>query len=292
MKILSCLLNNCREPDRQIGRKLGLSGSAVRVRIKKMEKNEIIEKFTLKIEPPFLGYDMFYIVVSGRNLEEIFEQVKLVGEPFLVAPCVGGVTVCGIVVKENIENKIKLAQNLMKDVRLLSIFEAKKPDIRTSLTKTDLAIINELMKNPRERIENIAKNTQLSTKTIARCIDKLERSTAVQFTLIYNPTKIKNFIPHAILTWLKKDTKKELKILEKKFSKNFMQKPFLAKNQIVLFMYTDDVYKLDDLTQKVRDTEGIKSADLFIPKKITFPQEWIKFAITDAKKSPTLHLVH
>ncbi len=292
MKILSCLLNNCREPDRQIGRKLGISGGAVRARIKKMEKNGIVEKFTLKIEPPFLGYGLFYIVVSGRNLDEIFEQVKLVGEPFLVAPCVGGVTVCGIVVKEDIENKIKLAENLMKDVRLLSIFEAEKPDIQTNLTKTDLTIINELLNDPREKIENIAKITGLSTKTVTRCIDKLEKSTEVQFTLIYNPKRIRNFIPHAVLTWLKKNTKEELKVLENKFSQYFMQQPFIAKNQIVLFMYTDDVYKLDDLTQKVRETRGIESADLFIPKKITFPLEWIKFAITAAQKSPRLHLLH
>lgn len=292
MKILSCLLDNCREPDRQIGRKIGISGSAVRTRIKKMEKNGIIEKFTLKIEPPLLGYGLFYIVISGRNIDEIFDQVKLVGEPFLLAPCVGGITVCGIVVKENIENKINIAKNMMRDVRLLSIFEAEKPDLQTSLTKTDLTIVNELLKNPREKIENIARKTKLSTKTITRCINKLEKSNQVQFTVVYNPKKIRNFIPHAILTWVTSSTKTELNILEKKFSKYFMQKPFIAKNQIVLFMYTDDVYKLDDLTQKVRETEGIESADLFIPKKITFPQEWLDIAISNAQKSSRLHLMH
>ncbi len=38
MKILSSLLNNCRESDRQIGMKLGMSGGAVRARIRKMEE--------------------------------------------------------------------------------------------------------------------------------------------------------------------------------------------------------------------------------------------------------------
>ena len=35
MKILSRLLNNCRESDRQIGIELGISGGAVRARIRK-----------------------------------------------------------------------------------------------------------------------------------------------------------------------------------------------------------------------------------------------------------------
>ena len=103
MKILSILLDNCREPDRQIGKKIGITGGAVKSRIQRMEKNGVIEKFTLKIEPPVLGYNLFYVVVTGQNQEDVLKQASLVGEPFLVVPCVGGITVCGIVVTENIE---------------------------------------------------------------------------------------------------------------------------------------------------------------------------------------------
>ncbi len=111
MKILNLLLDNCRESDRQIGKKIGITGSAVKSRIQKMEKNGVIEKYTLKIEPPILGYNLFYFVVTGQNQEDILEQAKLIGEPYVVVPCVGGITVCGIVVKENIEQKIELAKN-------------------------------------------------------------------------------------------------------------------------------------------------------------------------------------
>ena len=45
MKILNRLLNNCRESDRQIGIELGLSGGAVRARIRKMQAKKIIEEF-------------------------------------------------------------------------------------------------------------------------------------------------------------------------------------------------------------------------------------------------------
>ncbi len=49
---------------------------------------------------------------------------------------------------------------------------------------------------------------------------------------------------------------------------------------------------MDELTQKVRNIENVKSADLFIPKKITFLNEWLKLAIEESKNSPTLHLVY
>jgi len=292
IKILSRLLNNCRESDRQIGKELGISGGSVRARIRKMENSQVIENFTIKVDPPVLGLGVLYIVVSGQNIKEILEQISLVGKPFFVVPCVGGVTVCGIVVKEDIHEKIKLANELMKDVRILSIFEAESPGFDSNLTKTDLEILNELMKDPRQKIENIAKKTNLSTKTVTRCIEKLNENEGIQFTLVYDPTKIENFIPHAILTWIEGDMKNTLKKLEKKFSESFLQIPFIAKNQIVLFMYSKDIYNMDDLTQQVRNIENIKSADLFIPKKITFLNEWLVSAIKDLKKSPTLHLVY
>ena len=68
LQILSYLLNNCRMPDRQIGKKIGISGVAVKSRIQKMIDKKIIEQFALKIEPPVLGYSVLYFVVVGKNL--------------------------------------------------------------------------------------------------------------------------------------------------------------------------------------------------------------------------------
>ena len=292
MKILNVLLDNCRESDRQIGKKIGISGGAVKNRIQKMIDNKIIEKFTLKIEPPVLGYNLFYVVVTGQNTDDILKQIKLVGDPFLVVPCVGEITVCGIVVKENVEQKIELAKNLMKDVRVLSIFIAENPGIRSDITKTDLEIIEKLLEDPRAKIDDIAKATDFSSKTITRSIDKLQNDEAVLFSLIYNPEKLTGYVPYAILVWVDGDLNSVLKSVEKKFSDSFLQKPFIAKNQIVLFMYSDNIFKLDDLTQKVRDISGVKFADLFIPKKINLPTKWISDSIKSSKSSKKLHLVY
>ena len=290
MKILNRLLNNCRESDRQIGIELGISGGAVRARIRKMQANKIIEDFFIKVEPPVLGYGILYFVVTGENISEILEQASLVGEPYFVVPCVGGITVCGISIKENMNQKIELAKKLMKDVRVLSIFEAENPGFSSNLTKTDLEILEELIKDPRQKIEQIAKNTKMSTKTITRCIEKFHENDGIQFTLVYDPKKIETFIPHAILTWIEGDLKETLETLNDSFSESYLQIPFIAKNQIVLFMYSDSIFKMDELTQKVRNVKNVKSADLFIPKKISFYIKWIEKAISDFKKSPKLHL--
>lgn len=278
--------------DRKIGQDVGISGGAVKSRILKMIKQKIIEKFALKIEPPILGYNVLYFVVTGQDLDQILKQVKLLGEPFFVVPCVGGITVCSIVIKDDPVKKIELAKNLMKDVRVLSIFEAQNLGFRTELTKTDLEIIDVLLDEPRARIDQIAKSTRLSTKTITRCLDKIENNDAIQFTLVYDPKKFTGYIPFAILVWVEKDVKKTLAKLEEEFGESFLQKPFVTMNQIVLFFYSDDIFKVDEITQNVRKISGVTSADLFIPKKITFPEQWVKNSIKSAMKSKRLHITY
>ena len=233
-----------------------------------------------------------YFVVSGQDINEILEQVSLIGEPYLVVPCVGGVTVCSIVIKEEPEKKIELATKLMKDVRVLSIFEAENPGFNSNFTKTDLEILQELIKDPRQKIESIAKKTKLSTKTITRCIEKLHENEGIQFTLIYDPEKFENYIPHAVLTWIDGELKETLEKMNQTFSESYLQIPFIAKNQIVLFMYSDSIFKMDELTQKVRTIKNVKSADLFIPKRISFYFNWLEKAIIEFKKLPTLHLTY
>ena len=292
MKILNRLLNNCRESSRQIGIELGISGGAVKKRIQKMEEKKVIEKFFIKVEPPILGNDVLYFVVSGENIDEILEQISLVGEPYFVAPCIGGITVCSIVIKDNPDEKIELANKLMKDVRVLSIFEAESPGYDSNFTKTDFEIMEELIKDPKQKIEKIASNTSMSTKTITRCIEKLQKNDGIQFTLVYDPKKIDEFIPHAILAWIEGDLKETLDEMNEMFSESYLQIPFIAKNQIVLLMYSENIFKMDELTQKVRTIKNVKSADLFIPKKISFYVKWLEKAISDSKKSPKLHLVY
>ena len=292
MNILSILLNNCRESNRQIGMKLGISGGAVKARIQKMINKKIIEKFFITVEPPILGNGVLYFVVSGEDINEILEQVSMIGEPNFVAPCIGGVTVCSIVIKDDPRKKIELASKLMKDVRVLSIFEAENPGFNSNLTKTDLEILEEMIKDPRQKIERISKKMNMSNRTITRCIEKLQRNDGIKFTLIYDPKKIDEFIPYAVLTWIDGDLKGTLENMNNVFSKSYLQIPFIAKNQIVLFMYSENIFKMDELTQKVRSIKNVKSADLFIPKKLSFYIKWLEKAILDSKKSSKLHLVY
>ena len=290
MKILSRLLNNCRKPDRQIGRELGISGGAVGSRISKMQKLGIIEKFCLKVEPPLLGLNMFYIVVNTQNQKEIIKNVKLAGMPFAIVPCVGGNTVIGVIVKEDMKQKIELLEKLIQNVRVMSVFEADNTKITHNLTRTDLEILNQLIKDPRKKIEQLSKDTKLSTKTINRGLEKLQDNESIQFTLVYDPSKIEGFLCYAVVAITQEDIPQMLKKFEKEFSEDYLMTPFLAKNQIVLFLYSESIFKMDEMTEKVAKVEGTITTELFIPKKIDMPEKWLEKRLETLTKSQTLHI--
>ena len=290
MKILGILTINCRTPDRQIGKKVGLSGVSVKSRINKMERAGIIQNFTMKVEPPSLGYGVIYLVVPSDDESDIVKKLNLVGEPFFVVPCLGDIIACGIVVEKDVEQKTELVKNLISNARIVLTLDPKESEFRADLTKTDFKILDQLLKNPREKIDSMAKSTKLSTKTITRTIEKFEKNPAIQFTIIYDPRKLEKFVAFALLAMVQNDVKKIKKEIEDAFGDHFWQVPFTAKELLVLFMYSDNIYNADAMRHKIKEINGVAFTEVFFPKKITMPTDWITNSIKNASRSEKLHV--
>ena len=290
MKILAILTINCRTPDRQIGKKVGLSGVSVKSRISKMERAGVIQNFTMKIEPPSLGYGIIYLTVPSDDEVSIVKKLKLIGEPFFVVPCLGDIMACGIVVEKDVEQKTELVKNLISNARIVLTLDAKESEFRADLTKTDFKILDQLLKNPREKIDSISKSTVLSTKTITRTIEKFEKNPAIQFTIIYDPRKLEKFVAFAVLAMVQNDVKKIKKEIEDAFGDHFWQVPFTAKELLVLFMYSDNIYNADAMRHKIKEINGVAFTEVFFPKKITMPTDWIINSIKNASRSERLHV--
>jgi DNA-binding Lrp family transcriptional regulator len=290
MKILGILTINCRTPDRQIGKKVGLSGVSVKARITKMKRAGVIQNFTMKLEPPSLGYGVIYLVVPSDDEDDIVKKLKLVGKPFFVVPCLGDIIACGIVVEKDVEQKTELVKNLISNARIVLTLDVKESEFRADLTKTDFKILEQLLKNPREKIDSMAKSTKLSTKTITRTIEKFEKNPAIQFTIIYDPRKLEKFVAFAVLAMVQSNMKKIKKEIVTGFGDYFWQVPFTAKELLVLFMYSDNIYNADTMRHKIKEMDGIVFTEVFFPKKITMPTTWISNSIKSAARSEKLHI--
>jgi DNA-binding Lrp family transcriptional regulator len=290
MKILGILTIDCRTPDRQIGKKVGLSGVSVKSRIIKMVRSGVIQNFTMKVEPPCLGYGVIYLIVPSCDEAGIIKKLKLVGEPFFVVSCLGDITACAIVVEKDMEQKAELVKNLISNARIVLTLDAEESEFKADLTKTDFRILEQLLKNPKEKIDSIAKSTKLSTKTVTRAIERFEANPAIQFTIIYDPKKLEKFIAFALLAMVQTNIKKIKKEIATSFGDYFWQVPFTAKELLVLFMYSDNIYNADTMHHKIKEIDGVAFSEIFFPKKITMPTNWISNSIKSALSTKKLHV--
>ncbi len=70
-----------------------------------------------------------------------------------------------------------------------------------------------------------------------------------------------------------------------------MQIPFIAKNQIALFLYSEDIFEMDEMVQKASGVENVVAVENFMPKRISLQQYWIMNGIKEIRKSEKLHLL-
>jgi len=82
-KIIELLMDNSRISFTTIAEELGISETAVRKRMKKLEESGIIKAYTLLVDPFLIGYDGVALVgidTAPHKLLEVFEKIKHIKE--------------------------------------------------------------------------------------------------------------------------------------------------------------------------------------------------------------------
>ena len=77
-KILSCLQNNARQSNAQIGREVGITSPAVAERIRKMEDAGLIKGYGANISPIEAGYQFTAIVTLRAFMGKLKPFLQMV----------------------------------------------------------------------------------------------------------------------------------------------------------------------------------------------------------------------
>ncbi len=91
-KILEMLLKDSRTPYTEIGEKLDISEATVRKRISSLKEQEVIERFTINIDPSKLGYNTVTLLgldVEPKYFLQAIEHIKEIDEVKWVAKSTG-----------------------------------------------------------------------------------------------------------------------------------------------------------------------------------------------------------
>jgi DNA-binding Lrp family transcriptional regulator len=206
LHIIRLLARDCRTSYMNIASAVGITPIATKKRINKMVSNGVIRRFATVINPVIFGYEKEWILIV-KNIDktiteqEIFKKISLLGDIFLYIKELEQAAVSFVLfVRDEAEGKIGILTDLLKPAEVESIFGSFKP-VNVRIHSSDLEIMKCLLSDPRMRVEDIAKETSLSTKTVARRLEMMREKHILQFTILtdLSSMQLTGFIEFVVL---------------------------------------------------------------------------------------------
>jgi DNA-binding Lrp family transcriptional regulator len=285
LKIISLLSRDCRISYRNMASIVNLTPNAVKARANKMISKGIIKNFIVRANPALFGYEIecsITIQNVGRKMKEehIVDKLNLFGNVLVYAKQLGQSSIYVLALKEVEEDKIRLINDLIKPAVVEKIIFAnyRIPSIKMHIS--DLKIIKNLLLNPRMQVEEIARDTSLSTRTVARWFERMKKNQFLEFTTMRNMSSLQliGYIEFALII-----------AVDKNFHRNIINTISYEMDEYLLFipnLYQDNVIfavffcanipTLDLILTRLQSYKGIKKIDLFITTRLTFYQDWLK----------------
>ncbi len=80
IKLIKILLNNSRLPYTKIADELGVTEAAIRKRIRKLEDQGVIKRYTVYVDPKVLGYNYDVLIGIDTTSEKFISVLNLLKE--------------------------------------------------------------------------------------------------------------------------------------------------------------------------------------------------------------------
>jgi DNA-binding Lrp family transcriptional regulator len=285
LKIISLLSVNCRISYRNISSIVDLTPNAVKIRVNKMISNGIIRDFIVRVNPYLFGYEKEYSLTirnSNRKIkeEDIVSMLSLIGELLVYAKQLGGSSICILAVKSDAQDKIKLINDLLNPAVIEKAIFANYRETSIQIQSYDLKIIKNLLTNSGMQVEEIAKYTSLSTKTVARWFERMKKHQILQFTIIrdMSSTQLIGYIEFALLINIDKSFFRNVfETISREMKEHILFIPNLYQNNIIFaVLFCANIPTLDLILTRLQSYNGVQKIELFITTKLTFYQDWLK----------------
>jgi DNA-binding Lrp family transcriptional regulator len=178
LQIIRLLARDSRTHYKNIASAVGMTPRAAKERINRIVLNGVIRSFAVVISPVIFGCEKECILMV-KNIDktikeqDIFKKVSLLGDIFLYVEQLEQAAVSFVLfVSRGAEDKIGILTDLLRPAEVESIFGSFKP-VNVRIHSSDLEIMKCLLSDPRMLVEDIAKETSFSRKTVARRLEKM-----------------------------------------------------------------------------------------------------------------------
>jgi len=239
----------------------------------------------VRVNPSLFGYEKeFSLTIRNidRKIKEdnIIDKLRLFGEILVFAKQLGGSCICILAVKKEAEERIRIIDNMMKPSIVEKTIFANYNVPSMKIHASDLKIIKCLLSNPRMQIENIAKETSLSSKTITRWFEKIKKNHIVQFTIMRDMSSLHliGYIEFALIINVNKHLYQGvLETIYHEMAEYILFIPNIYHNNIIFaVLFCANIPMLDLIVTRIQTYKGVEKIELFITTKLAFYQDWLK----------------
>jgi DNA-binding Lrp family transcriptional regulator len=258
----------------------------------------VIQRYIVLINPAIFGYEKECILTLRRIDKTIKEQailnhVSLVGDVFVFAKQLGRALTFVLSVKAGAEDKISILTDLLKSASVQSIFVRYNP-ITMRIHTSDLEVMKCLLSNPRMLIEDIVKESSLSSKTVKRRLEMMREKHILQFSISTNLSSMQLVGYVEFIVLINIDMYHHQEILERIYRE--MQEYLLIipnryqKELVFAVFFCANIPSVNSILTRLESYNGVKEVEHFITTSRVYYQDWLKREVDKriSKKDPLL----
>jgi DNA-binding Lrp family transcriptional regulator len=285
LQIIKILARDSRTTYKSIAADVGITQGAAKERINKMLSNGVIQRFVVLINPLIFGYEKLCVLIV-KNIDkttkeqDIFKKLSLLGDLVAYSEELQGSYIFRLYVKDITQYKIETVTDLLKPATVEAFFADFSPPPTMKIHSSDLEIMKCLLSDARKSVENIAKETSLSPKTVARRIEKMRRNYVSQFTISRNLTSMRltGYMEFDVLIHV--ELPRHQSVLEKIYRELDEYLIFIPawyqREVIVAVFFCANISTTKLILRRLESYSGVNKVESFIRTSITINQNWLK----------------
>ena len=299
LTILSTLARNCRSSYNSIGSTVDLTSKSVKARVKKMIHQGVIEKFVVRVNPAAFGYKVAIILVktsNGINKDDVIERVKQLGDIAYHVHHMGRTCVAALIIEKPLDDLfVQSLNHRLEPATVVSITTLERRVESINLSETDLRIIKCLLfSGARTEISDISREVAISEKTTTRRLTRMKEANILDFSIQCSPSVMIGYIQFAIpIITTKFHRRSVLERMYSEFQANILYSPSVidSEDRLTFVLFSENVFTIDSVLDKVSSFEGVKSADVYILTKWQYHDDWIMKEISNriSQRQPFLY---
>ena len=287
LQIISSLARDSRTPYRNIAAAVGITPSAAKERINKMVSNGVIQNFEVLINPVIFGYEKLCILVL-KNIDktikeqEVFKKISLLGDVFGISKHLEGDAIFVLYVRDTAQDKIGLLSDLLKPATLKAVFATYRP-VTMKIHSSDLEIMKCLLSDSRMIAKDIAKETSLSAKTVARRLEKMRENHVLEFSIVLNVSSMRltGYIEFAVLIYVEISSHQNIvERINYELQEYLLHFPdWYERDAIFAVFFCANISTVDLILRRLESYDGVNKVESYIVTSLTIYQDLLKSEI-------------